>query len=529
MAAGIWLVLATIAVGATPKLPVVPKWHRFEHAFKSSLVYTNPLQEVTFSVVFTSPLGEKSEVFGFWDGGRTWRVRFAPDQPGEWQYQSRCSAPDSGLANQTGAFLCTAALGPSRFEQHGPVRAARDHCHLEHADGTPFFWLADTAWNGARVSLPREWDYYAQVRARQGFTAVRWVAGPGEDFRNDSGLTGFPDQIQLNPEVFRQLDAKVETLSRAGILSAIVPYFETRTNVAPLHEDQATLLVRYIVARWGAEPVMWLLPGNSEATGESAEQWTHIGRAVFKSGPHRPVVMLVQGDVSALRPFTDETWAEIFGCNIPAEGSADLLRRSFSLVSALWTNDAARPVLAATPAENEIIPGTQKRFSADAVRHAAYWGLLLGPPAGVSYSAHGVVDWDGTTDNVPGAELPLWHRALFMPAAKQISYLQKLFTGMDFGRLRPQLSAIANQAGEADPSRQIVAAGTEAKDLLVVYVPQERTVEINLEAMPGSPTVNWFNPRTGETSPAVAVVGGHSCQFPTPEPGDWVLVMRAGK
>jgi hypothetical protein len=79
------------------------------------------------------------------------------------------------------------------------------------------------------------------------------------------------------------------------------------------------------------------------------------------------------------------------------------------------------------------------------------------------------------------------------------------------------------------PGLFIAAAGTETKDLSVLYVPEERTLEIVLEALPASPSVTWFNPRTGQNSPAVAVVGGHSCQFPTPEPGDWLLVMKAGK
>ena len=64
---------------------------------------------------------------------------------------------------------------------------------------------------------------------------------------------------------------------------------------------------------------------------------------------------------------------------------------------------------------------------------------------------------------------------------------------------------------------------------MLVYVPEDRTVEILLDALPPSPNVSWFNPRTGETSPAVAVVGGRTCQFPTPDPGDWLLVMKSGK
>ena len=56
-------------------------------------------------------------------------------------------------------------------------------------------------------------------------------------------------------------------------------------------------------------------------------------------------------------------------------------------------------------------------------------------------------------------------------------------------------------------------------DLTLVYVPEDRTIDILKEALPGAPLISWFNPRTGQNSPAVAVVGENSCQFPTPDPG----------
>ena len=148
---------------ASAKMPVIAKWGRFEQAFKSSVIYSNAVQDASLKVLFTSPLGETNEVDGFWDGGRTWRVRFAPDQPGRWTFKTTCSdAANDGLHNQTGEFLCTAATGPTRFHKHGPVRVARDHRHLEHADGTPFFWLADTVWDGARAAEPKDWEFYAR-------------------------------------------------------------------------------------------------------------------------------------------------------------------------------------------------------------------------------------------------------------------------------------------------------------------------------------------------------------------------------
>src|SRR5436189_5035467 len=115
----------TSAATKSPKLPVTPKWGRFEEAFTSAITYTNPLQEATITVQFTSPLGETNQVNGFWDGGRTWRVRFAPDQPGHWTFVTTCSdTGNTGLNGQHGEFLCTSTIGESRFRRHGPVRVA---------------------------------------------------------------------------------------------------------------------------------------------------------------------------------------------------------------------------------------------------------------------------------------------------------------------------------------------------------------------------------------------------------------------
>src|SRR4051812_2787418 len=81
----------TVLAPGAEKVPVVSKWGRFEHSFQSSLSYSNALQDVTLSVVFTSPLGETNQVYGFWDGGKTWLVRFSPNLPGRWTFKSSCS------------------------------------------------------------------------------------------------------------------------------------------------------------------------------------------------------------------------------------------------------------------------------------------------------------------------------------------------------------------------------------------------------------------------------------------------------
>src|SRR5271163_945442 len=73
--------------GSAAEIPLVPKWGRFERALSSPVLYADPLRHANLTAVFTSPSGERQKVYGFCDGGRTWRVRFSPDQPGVWTYE----------------------------------------------------------------------------------------------------------------------------------------------------------------------------------------------------------------------------------------------------------------------------------------------------------------------------------------------------------------------------------------------------------------------------------------------------------
>jgi hypothetical protein len=514
------------AATKSAKMPVTPKWDRFEKAFMSSVSYTNSLQEATVTVQFTSPLGETTRVYGFWDGGRTWRVRFAPDQPGRWTFITTCSdAANTGLNGQHGEFLCTSTIGQSRFHRHGPVRVAKDRRHFEHADGTPFFWLADTVNTGALVADPKSWGIYAVVRSSQNFTVAHWAVATGGDLEHESALSGFPERIGINPDFFKRLDAKLDLLGEAGILSAISPLSELDPQPAAvaLPDDQAALLTRYVVARWGAEPVAWLLsPGSGS---KQIERWKKIGAEVFAATPHAPVVVYSRKTDEGLSAFAEQPWVDVLGVQVAASGENDI--RNLSRLG------QAHPVIVFTPHENALEGKTKTRVTAEEVRRSAYCGLLMAPAAGVSYGGLAVENWDTTVeaakDDVLGAGLPVWHKALFMPAAKQLGQMANLLNSLDFWRLRPEPALLAAQPADGSLAPAACSAATPTKDLSMVYVAKERMLELSLEAMPPSPVVAWFNPRRGVNSPAVAAVVQGKCQFPTPDAGDWVLLVKAGK
>ena len=73
------------------------------------------------------------------------------------------------------------------------------------------------------------------------------------------------------------------------------------------------MLVRYVVARWGAEPVVWLLAFDGGNQGKNTGRWKRIGQAVFGEGSHAPVVLYPGETEWVLDEFRDQPWVDAFG------------------------------------------------------------------------------------------------------------------------------------------------------------------------------------------------------------------------
>lgn len=517
-----YLLLALLlAATASAKTPLVAEWGRFEQTFKSSVRYDNPPQQCELRVTFISPRGETNSVFGFWDGGRTWRVRFSPNFTGRWTYKTTCSDPyNERLSNQTGEFLCSSALDQDRFGQHGPIQVSRNHLHFQHADGTPFFWLADAAWSAARLSTQRDWINYTQTRAGQKFSAVEWAAAPGMDSRKASAFSG-SNKIVIDPKYFQRLDKKVEMLNRAGLLSVIAPLWADAAVNLP--DDQVALLIRYMVARWDAYDVAWLLAADQN----NIARWQKIGREGFGRAPHAPVIVFAGDSASTFDDYRNETWVDAFGFGVGQNLDDDALRRLVAgPLLREWNKSPAKPVInVLPPLENGLAAQGQQRVTADDARQLAWWSLLVVPTAGTSYGAEDVANWNTARQD----KRPTWQLSLFLPGAKQMGQIADFFQSTDWSSLRPASATVAVQPGNISPRNYIAAAESQSKDLDLTYIPRDRTLELYLEALSPSPGIQWLNPRTGHTSPAVAVVGSRTCQLPTPDTGDWVLVMKSSK
>jgi hypothetical protein len=129
-----------------------------------------------FAVRFTSPTGRIRNINGFWDGGTGWKVRFCPDEQGDWSFATTCSdSANAGLHRQQGRFSVTAPAGKLPIYTKGAITHPKGTYYLAHADGTPFFWTACTAWNGALRSTDDERNSYLANRAKLGYNVIHVV------------------------------------------------------------------------------------------------------------------------------------------------------------------------------------------------------------------------------------------------------------------------------------------------------------------------------------------------------------------
>jgi hypothetical protein len=527
----VFAALAAVAPGADESVPL---WGRFETAF-SAAEGTSP--DADFAVEFTSPSGRRRTVPGFWDGGRTWRVRFLPDEDGEWRYRSRAKR-ETGLDGKAGRFTCRkpAARTTNPLRGHGPIVVSSNGRNLQHLDGTPFFWLADTVWTGPALSAAEDWDTYLDDRAKKHFSAVQFNAVcPWRAAAADAeGKTAFSGEkrVRINPDYFRRLDARIDAINAHGLLAAPVLIWANKPDDPgnALPEADVIKLLRYEVARYGAHHVLWILAGDNDYKGGHGERWRRIGAAVF--GDNRtpaPVTTHPTGMNWPWADWRDEGWLTVLGYQSGHGDSPETLRWIHSgPPSDGWRKAPERPVINLEPPyEGHLAYQSRQPHSAYNVRRAVYWSLLSTPTAGVTYGAHGLWSWQRKAGEEPPDHkgtgvAKTWREALDLPGSTHMKYVADLFTSLPWWRLRPYQGLLGGQPGGNDPAKHVAAAWSEDGDLAVIYLPVGGEVRLKVDQLADGLKSEWFDPRTGKRKEAKGDPG----KYRAPDDQDWVLVFR---
>jgi len=135
------LMSAGVLSAAEPAAVPLHPWEKVEIVLTAAKDYPNPYVDVETWVELSGP-GFAKRCYGFWDGGRTYRVRVVATAPGEWTWRSGSNQDDPGLNSKAGSFTATAWTEDEKQAnpvRRGFLRATPNGRALQYADGTPCF------------------------------------------------------------------------------------------------------------------------------------------------------------------------------------------------------------------------------------------------------------------------------------------------------------------------------------------------------------------------------------------------------
>jgi hypothetical protein len=201
----------------------------------------NPYTDVDAWVTFTHSSGQQLRRPVFWDGGPTYRVRFASTLPGgEWQWQVYSNRPIHTFNPARGTLLAHPPVQdhPHRALARGFVTAHPSGRSFCYADGSPAFWVFDTAWAMPFRATVEDVATYAADRQAKGFNAVLLMsvqpdmkahgpAGRNVDEGFEAGFRDLPDGrlTKINVEYFQYFDKIIDVLINHGITPVLQPVF----------------------------------------------------------------------------------------------------------------------------------------------------------------------------------------------------------------------------------------------------------------------------------------------------------------
>jgi hypothetical protein len=544
--------LAVLLLGTTPTAAPgqqgpagegrsVALYGRWEERFEAAMPVDSP-SDVDFWLTLHSPRGLPHKVYGFWDGGTTWRVRWLATEEGTWRFTTHSRPPLEGLEGRSGQFVCRRlAIEDPAVLPRGPLRVRPGATYLERADGTPFFWLGDTAWNGPLLASADDWETYLQHRQDQRFSVIQCVLiAPWRTAHADAeGNVAYhleDGRLIVNPRFFQRMDQRMDATQRHGLVSAAVLLWTLgKKEVSPgqLPDDLAIRLARYAVARYQAHDVVWILAGDENYERARGQRWATIGRAVFPEDmPRAPVTLHPQGMQWHFEPLRSEKWLDFLGYQSGHGDDGRTLAWIHSgPVSQAWSREPAKPILNLEPPyEGHLAYQSRQPHSDYNVRRACYWSLMATPVAGLTYGSHGVWSWQTVAgvpqDHAGSGVAPTWREAIERPGSRQMAHLARLFTSLRWTALRPSPDWLVRQPAPHDPAQFVSVCATPEGDQALAYLPRGGAIELDpprVEKVGGR--ARWFDPREGVFRPAMVEAAG---RFIAPDGQDWVLVLGGG-
>ncbi|MBM4029771.1 MAG: DUF4038 domain-containing protein [Planctomycetes bacterium] len=452
--------------------------------------------------------------------------------------------------------LYRVALPPRAVQSTGEVSGAaaqtprlkvsENKRFLVTAEGKPFFWLGDTAWELFHRLNREDAEHYLMNRAKLGFTVIQAVALAELDGLNTPNAYGHRPLVDNDPtrpdvkpgpdnDYWDHVDYIVRRANELGLRIGFLPTWGDKwhrnSGKGPLvfNPYNARAYGKWLGRRYRDAGVVWIL-GGDKFVGDDEERRTleAMARGLREGDRGRHLITFHStGQYSSAIYFHDAPWLDF---NMVQTGHTRD-RDNYTSVLAEYCRTPLKPVLDGEPGYENIphaFNPANGRLAAIHARQFCYWALFSGA-FGHTYGCNEVWQmWQPGRESLIGAQVP-WFEAIALPGAGQMRHARTLIeSGPYFDRMPdPSLVVPPNTTG---PDYVAACRAPDARYALI-YFPSGRPATIRTFLLKGPRlAARWYDPRTGERHdlPAVEVAPWKTTEFKPPAADqDWVLVLEA--
>jgi hypothetical protein len=424
------------------------------------------------------------------------------------------------------------------------LRVSKDGHYLVFDDGSPFFYLGDTAWELFHRLNGEDAVRYLENRAEKGFTVIQAVVLPqlgefnGPNAYGDSPLVD-KDPTKPNEAYFRHVDFIVDKAEALGLYIGMLPtwgsHWKRVCKESPYIYDRhnAKTYGRYLGERYRQKPIIWILGGDQNI--ESDEERAIIGAMAAGitegDGGEHLITYHPRGPGFSSDYFHDADWLD-FNMFQSSHAAHDHDNGLFTEND--YVLEPPKPTVDGEPRYETIPVGfyfadvnRYDRFDAYDVRQAAYWSLLAGA-CGHTYGNNNIWQmWTPGRDPIIWANIPWWE-ALDHPGAFQMGFVRRLYESRPFLKLKPDQSIVL--AGPETGDAKIRAAVARDGSFAFIYSPRGEKFTVDKSRITADRVKEiWYDPRYGVAYHVHTSDNAGYQTYTPPTSGrgnDWILILE---
>ena len=427
--------------------------------------------------------------------------------------------------------------GPSVDFTHGLLRISGNNRFLMHADGSPFFYLGDTAWELFHRLKREEAERYLENRRQKGFTVIQAVVLAELDGLNTPNAYGEKplvnnDPASPNEAYFQHVDYIVQKAKEKGLFIGMLPTWGDKVSkewgVGPVifNASNARIYGRFLGTRYKDQPnIIWILGGDRK--GEGVEDvWRQMAQGLKEgdAGTHLKTFHPMGGNSSSAW-FHSDVWLSF---NMLQSGHERRDLENCRMVAADFRREPVKPCMDGEPRyEDHPINWKPENgwFDDYDVRQAAYWAIFAGAH-GHTYGCHDIWQMMAPGRTPISFARNNWYNVLDLPGAWDMLHVRSLMESRPYFQRFPDPSLL--EAGHGAGPRHSEAC--RGNDYLFVYLPAANRITLQMGKISGKEVQAWwYSPRDGKAVSIGTFPNEGKKQF-TPPAGpdrgsDWVLVV----